>query len=98
MVVALLVVLIILVVSVVVMLVVVAVAVVVRIVATGIVGIVGITSFWIVAKGHNIQHLNVHGSDGRSKRTLHCNDCFQCIGFGFLGGIDSDFWRVAVVT
>jgi hypothetical protein len=49
-------------------------------------------------KGRNIQHLNVCGADGRSKRTLHCGDYFHCIGFGFLVGIDSDFWLVAVAT
>jgi hypothetical protein len=49
-------------------------------------------------KGHDIRHLNVRGADGMSKRTLHCSDCFHCIGSGFLGGIDSGFWLVAVVT
>jgi hypothetical protein len=43
-------------------------------------------------EGCNIWHLNVHGANGRSKRTL------QCIGSGFLGSIDSGFWLVAVAT
>jgi hypothetical protein len=49
-------------------------------------------------EGHGIQHLDVRGADGRSKRNLHCCDYFHCIGFGLLGGIDSDFWLVAVAT
>jgi hypothetical protein len=49
-------------------------------------------------EGCNIWHLNVRGADGRSKRTLHCGNYFHCIGFGFLGGVDSDFWLVAVAT
>ncbi len=60
-------------------------------------GSFGIYSFWIV-RVIDIWHLNVHHADGRSKRTLHCRDFFHCIGFGFLGGIDSGFWLVAVVT
>jgi hypothetical protein len=46
-------------------------------------------------EGCNIWHLNVHKADGTNKRTLHCGNCFHCIGFGFLGGIDSCFWLVA---
>jgi hypothetical protein len=49
-------------------------------------------------KGHDIQHLNVRRADGRSKRTLCCGNCFHCVGFGFLGGVDSDFWLLAVAT
>ena len=49
-------------------------------------------------EGHDIRHLNVHGADGRSKRTLHCSDYFHCVGSDFLGGVDSGFWLVAVVT
>ena len=55
-------------------------------------------SLLLDCKGRNIWHLNVRRADGRSKRTLHCSNCFHCIGFGFLGGIDSDFWLVAVAT
>jgi hypothetical protein len=33
-----------------------------------------------------------------AKGSLYCDDCLYCVGFGFLGGIDSDFWWVAVAT
>ena len=49
-------------------------------------------------KGCDIRHLNVHGADGRSKRTLHCGNYFHCVGSDFLGSVDSGFWLVAVAT
>ncbi len=49
-------------------------------------------------EGCDIRHLNVHGADGRSKRTLHCSDYFRCVGSDFLGSVDSGFWLVAVTT
>ena len=55
-------------------------------------------SLLLDCEGHDIWHLNTHGADGRSKRTLHCTICLHCIGFGFIGGIDSDFWLVAAAT
>jgi hypothetical protein len=33
-----------------------------------------------------------------AKGLFHCGDCFHCIGFGFLGSNDSDFWLLAVAT